>query len=107
MKNTRLQWLPFGTLAFHALKERYKDSPGNSMLHLCHEYETKLASCDPNNIGLFIRDMESAAGQYLDAIKDLSPEHMIVLQQLAALRGTADNDCVSFVLDYTAKNENK
>lgn len=106
-KDSRLKWLPFGTMAFHALKERYKDSPGNSMLHLCHEYETKLASCDPKNIGLFIRDMESAAGQYLDAIKDLSPEHMIVLQQLAALRGTEDKDCVSFVQHFTAKNENK
>ena len=106
-KDPRLKWLPFGTMAFHALKERYQDSPGNSMLHLCHEYETKLASCDPKNIGLFIRDMESAAGQYLDAIKDLSPEHMIVLQQLAALRGTEDKDCVSFVQHFTAKHENK
>ena len=105
--DSRLEWLPFGTMAFHALKARYKDSPGNSMLHLCHEYETKLASCDPKNIGLFIRDMESAAGEYLVAIKDLSPEHMIVLQQLAALRGTEDKDCLSFVQHFTAKNENK
>ena len=60
----KLKWLPFGTLALHALKERYKDSPGNSMLHLCNEYEKKLGNCDPNNLGAFARDMESAGGKY-------------------------------------------
>ena len=78
----KLKWLPFGTLALHALKARYKDSPGTSMLHLCNEYEKKLGKCDSNNLGAFARDMESAGGQYLAAIKDLSPEHMLVLQML-------------------------
>ena len=103
----KLKWLPFGTLALHALKERYKDSPGNSMLHLCNEYEKKLGNCDPNNLGAFARDMESAGGKYLAAIKNLSPEHMLVLQMLSALRGTSNTDCVSFVQDFTVKNECK
>ena len=105
--DTKLQWLPFGSLALHALEARYKDSPGNSMLHLCHVYEKKLGNCDSNNLGAFARDMESAGGKYLAAIKDLSPEHMLVLQMLSALRGTTNTDCVAFVQDFTVKNECK
>ena len=51
------------------------------------------------NIGL-IRDMESAAGQYLDAIKDLS-RALIVFTLWTG--GTEDKDCVSFVHHFTAK----
>ena len=52
-------------------------------------------------------DMESAGGKYLAAIKNLSPEHMLVLQMLTALRRTANTDCVAFVQHFTTKNENK
>ena len=107
LEDSRLQWLPFGSLALHALEARYKDSPGNSMLHLCHEYEKKLGNCDSNNLGAFARDMESAGGKYLAAIKTLSPEHMLVLQMLTALRRTTNTECVAFVQQFTAKNENK
>ena len=107
LEDSKLQWLPFGSLALHALATRYKDSPGNSMLHLCHEYEKKLGNCDSNNLGAFARDMESAGGKYLAAIKTLSPEHMLVLQMLTALRRTTNTECVAFVQHFTAKNENK
>ena len=107
LEDSKLQWLPFGSLALHALATRYKDSPGNSMLHLCHEYEKKLGNCDSNNLGAFARDMESAGGKYLAAIKTLSPEHMLVLQMLTALRRTTNTECVAFVQQFTAKNENK